>query len=1030
MRPLKLTLTAFGPYREQEVVDFQQLKHHRLFVVSGKTGAGKTTIFDGISYALYGSASGEDRDQELSLRSDFADDHLHTSVELLFEINGERYRVFRQMAHVKQGNKTATGGRTELFRVTSSGEVPSVDRQTKSDVDDKLRAIVGLTQDQFRQIVMLPQGEFRKLLTSNTENKEAILRRIFQTVPYHQLIDQLKEKRQRAKQESDQALTLRDQYIQAIHNKLPLRDDSTLQHVLNQEQYNVNQVLNGLSEERVFYEQQSHELNEQKRRLQDDVEKRTTHIQRAKTIQEQRQNLKEKQERLETLKAEQETVNQKESELHEAERAAAIEPYEQQYNDLLREVKEQQQALDTLSSKRKRAHEQLNQALAAYEAEQNRESTRQQLHDQLSRLQDIYPKVKQLKDQETALNRLQTELKQTDKRRKQLGAEVDHKQRQMNASKAELEQLDQATDDYAALVEKRQMKREHYQIVKEYVQQYQALQEQEQLLQQEKNTYEKEKSQLDHLESSWLNNQASLLASHLHDGEACPVCGSVEHPNKQTVTVDAPTKEVLEEARQQANQAYGRVSRREGQLQSIEQAMQSAEQRVLEIGESTAQPEETLERIYQEGLKLKQQVEEKERQQAALKQLKQSVKTEEEALQQLLKEQEQLEQTYQSINTRVQTEERAYHDLLNDIPEDVRQLEQLETKINRLTQKKERMKQAWEQAQTAYQQAQKDVTTVDTQWQETQTHLKERISKQQHAYETYQQQCLEAGFSDEEHYNQAKRSNEVRDQLRQDIESYRQEVSVLTEQVKELNETLANETEEDIAKLEQQLAETKSSLEQLSKEYDAHVRLRDTIDDLKYQLEANQHDIAAKEKQLGRYTDLHDLVRGQNDLKLSLERYLQIDYLNQIIEAANIRLRHLSNGQFYLVRSQRQESHGRQSGLGLDVFDVYTGQERDVKTMSGGEKFNASLCLALGMSDVIQSYQGGVSIETMFIDEGFGSLDDESLNKAIDTLIDLQKSGRMIGVISHVEALKSAIPAVLNVSKTPDGLSQTHFVVD
>ena len=201
------------------------------------------------------------------------------------------------------------------------------------------------------------------------------------------------------------------------------------------------------------------------------------------------------------------------------------------------------------------------------------------------------------------------------------------------------------------------------------------------------------------------------------------------------------------------------------------------------------------------------------------------------------------------------------------------------------------------------------------------------------------------------------------------------------------------------------------------------------VTELKEKIVDAEKRVAHLEKQLYIITDLYDVVRGQNSSKISFERYLQIEFLEQIIMVANERLKRLSNGQFLLMRSERQESRGKQSGLGLDVFDAYTGQTRDVKTLSGGEKFNASLCLALGMADVIQSFQGGVSIDTMFIDEGFGSLDEESLNKAIDTLIDLQKSGRMIGVISHVQELKNAIPAILEVKKTKEGYSQTKFVI-
>src|SRR5699024_6229347 len=156
--------------------------------------------------------------------------------------------------------------------------------------------------------------------------------------------------------------------------------------------------------------------------------------------------------------------------------------------------------------------------------------------------------------------------------------------------------------------------------------------------------------------------------------------------------------------------------------------------------------------------------------------------------------------------------------------------------------------------------------------------------------------------------------------------------------------------------------------------------------------------------------ELYDVIREQNAKKISFERYLQIDYLEQITHAANERFRLLTNGQFHLIRSDRQEAYGKQSGLAIDVYDAYTGQTRDVKTLSGGEKFIASLCLALGMSDVIQSFQGSISIDTMFIDEGFGSLDEESLHKSIDALVSLQQTGRMIGVISHVEELKTMVP--------------------
>src|SRR5699024_10335562 len=214
LQPLKLTMTAFGPYKQTEVIDFRKLGDHKLFVISGNTGAGKTTIFDAICFALFGSASGSDRDNHTILRSDFADDDTHTSVELIFELNQQTYRIFRQLGHTKQGNKSKTGERIEFYELKGETEVPCVDRQMVSEVDKKVEALLGLTEDQFKQIVMLPQGEFRKLLTSKTENKEAILRKLFKTESYQEINERLKAEKDVAEENYRRMAHTRDMYIQ------------------------------------------------------------------------------------------------------------------------------------------------------------------------------------------------------------------------------------------------------------------------------------------------------------------------------------------------------------------------------------------------------------------------------------------------------------------------------------------------------------------------------------------------------------------------------------------------------------------------------------------------------------------------------------------------------------------------------------------------------------------------------------------------------------------------------------------------
>ena len=192
MSPLTLSLQAFGPYKGKEVIDFQSLGQEQLFVISGKTGAGKTSIFDGICFALYGQASGSDRDSSDMLRSHFAEEDVHTEVELTFELNGKIYRVLRRLAHLKGNNKSKTGDKYELFEKLETKERPVVDRQIVSEINKRLEEMIGLTYEQFKQIVMLPQGEFREFLLSNTDNKEDILRKLFKTARFTQLNDSLK----------------------------------------------------------------------------------------------------------------------------------------------------------------------------------------------------------------------------------------------------------------------------------------------------------------------------------------------------------------------------------------------------------------------------------------------------------------------------------------------------------------------------------------------------------------------------------------------------------------------------------------------------------------------------------------------------------------------------------------------------------------------------------------------------------------------------------------------------------------------
>src|SRR5690625_2553801 len=341
MRPIQLTMTAFGPYKHKEVVDFTELQDHSLFVIAGNTGAGKTTIFDAICFALYGTASGQDRDHHSMLRSHFADPSIHTAVELIFTIHNRIYRILRQLAHIKPGNKTPTGEKYEFFEIVHGTEIPVVERQIVSEINKKVEDLIGLTENQFKQIVMLPQGEFLKLLTSETQNKEAILRRLFKTDHYQQLNELLRERKNSAEANYKEAEQACKQHIAYIQATIPERDESELFLTLNSEHYNEQQVIEGLSLEGKYYLEKSEADEKAYRQENATYEKMQKFLYEARALNEKFTELETKKKLLFQLEQEKPNIKQLEETLTFAKRAQQIKPYEEQFVRI-KETKETQ----------------------------------------------------------------------------------------------------------------------------------------------------------------------------------------------------------------------------------------------------------------------------------------------------------------------------------------------------------------------------------------------------------------------------------------------------------------------------------------------------------------------------------------------------------------------------------------------------------------------------------------------------------------------------------------------------------------
>ncbi|MCX2825135.1 exonuclease [Bacillus pseudomycoides] len=1028
MRPLQLIMTAFGPYKQREVIDFSDLGDHRIFAISGNTGAGKTTIFDAICYVLYGEASGEERSDTSMLRSQFADDNIYTSVELTFRLKGKQYEIKRQLGHKKQGNKTVTGHAVELYEVIGDEKVPCVDRFHVTDVNKKVEDLIGLSKHQFSQIVMLPQGEFRKLLTSETENKEEILRRIFKTDRYKLMRELLDQKRKQWKDVLQEKQKERELYFRNVF-KLPVRDDSLLETLVQQEHVNTHQVVEALEQEKNCYEAEVEQLQAQQTLQTQQLKKAEDRFHTAKSINEKFKDLQQKQEKQAVLQANREQIETEEQRFKLAEQAKRLLPFEQWYEEAVQSEQNAEQLLKQISVKKEKTVKAFELAYEKYEELKGKESVREEGKKTVQRLEELQPIIASLAEKKSKLQQAELQsgkLKEgIQKFEKQLEGQISQKQQ----IAGELQQLEVALEQYVAKVEELTNMREDAKVLKQAYDVWQEKQKYEQEKEVANQKMEVAVKAYEEMEHRWLNEQAGMLALHLHEGESCPVCGSIDHPKKATERGDSIDEKQLNELREKKTVAEKLHVQVEEKWNFYRLQYEQVIDEVVKRGYRSEELVETYRTLVQNGKQLAAEVNTLKESEEKRKQLALSVKGLEEKVEELQKQKREAEVMQHRTEMECMQLRTSYEHDQQKTHEDLQTLEAWKKQFDQAVSTLRFMEEEWKKVQEAYQYWQNENIRIQAEYGGALKQVSHAKEKQEETLLRFTTELEQGGFIDQQAYKEAKLTDVEMKHLHEQIQEYYSSLEVLAKQIEELVNELSGKEWTDITALEEQMKELGIQLDITKEKRQRAQSAVAYITDLHENIRRIDEQIHEEEKAFQELVDLYEVMKGDNESRISFERYILIEYLEQIVQIANERLRKLSNGQFYLKRSERVEKRNRQSGLGLDVYDAYTGQTRDVKTLSGGEKFNASLCLALGMADVIQAYEGGISIETMFIDEGFGSLDEESLTKAIDALIDLQKSGRFIGVISHVQELKNAMPAVLEVTKQKNGCSETRFVV-
>ena len=921
MRPLRLVLSAFGPYAGRQVLDLDRLGDSGLFLITGDTGAGKTTLFDAITFALYGEASGPDREPGM-FRSQLAAPETPTLVELTFEDGGRTYTVRRspeyQRPKLRGGGMTAQAAEVEL--TLPDGRVLTKRRE----VNDAIQEVLGLDRDQFSQIAMIAQGDFLKLLLAPTEERKKIFRRLFRTDRYRALQEALKA------------------------------EAAGLERELDEAGRSVRQTLAGLA-----------------------CPPDSPLAEEAESVRRGERPLGEAMELLETLLA-----SDREAAAGWGEALQALDGQLAETDQALGKAREWEKARQALDKAREDFQKEEAALAAAQEelaAQRERRPEREELSRRAARLAAELPRYELLDRQRAEADRLRAALERSGR---ELAAARERREAQANALadlRREAESLAGARERRQRLAQERERLAQERALLESLAEELGEAGRQADELAQAQECYQEaarlaEAAQASYLETrrAFLDSQAGVLAQGLTPGEPCPVCGSPHHPAPAKGRDQAPTQAALEKARAGAQAAERRAQEESQRCAAIRAALaarrDALEKRLAQwdgpcpLAEAGERLELRREELARRDLELESDWRAQGERAARQEELAGRIPQEEQALAELAEGVAALETAAASGRATLAALDGQLAQLTQELPYPGR-------------------------AQAAQAQAA----------------LEREIAQAQVALEAAEQAAAQSG--------------DRAAGLRGTIAQLEQQLSG-GEAAPE--EALAAQRRE----LADRRREAEEALRGVSSRLDANQAAQAA-------LETARRRLAEREERYRWVKALSDTASGAlpGKEKLMLETYAQQTTFDRVLRRANTRLMVMSSGRYELVRRREAANNRSQSGLDLDVMDHYTGAPRSVKTLSGGESFQASLALALGLSDEAQSAAGGARLDVLYVDEGFGSLDEEALNQAMRALLGLTEGRRLVGIISHVRELRDRVEKRIVVTKDRSGGSAARIVV-
>ena len=1010
MKPIKLTMQAFGPFAQTETIEFDKLGTNPLFLINGPTGSGKTSILDAICFALYGETTGNER-QGIQMRCDMAAPTLLTEVTLEFSLNGKSYRVIRspeQEAPKARGEGMTVRKHTAaLYEITDEEKlITSKTTQVKTEVAN----IIGLNETQFRQVMVLPQGKFRELLLATSKEREEIFGQLFQTDIYKKIEYALKDK-------ASAISKAKDEFDNQIRGALQVAGVSSEVELTEQR-------------EALSVQFESVQKQEQESLTQLNVVK--AELQKAEALSNEFKKREQAEIALKQHLEQSDAVSSRQLQLDNAKKASKVElPYVTLQN-ASKQTQELEQKVAKLYQDLTVANDAVKSKEGALQTAKEQAAQLPKLTEQQYQLEGMKGKLVEKSELEKAINAGLTQKSEFEATLKKY---IALKEKLTLEAQQGQKSLDQARVDIASIgsveAEIKQQQRLMQDLQKltglnQELAKLDALTPSKQAsVDQAKARYVELQRSADTLELSWHNAQAAVLAQRLQAGEMCPVCGSVEHPQPAQFVGEEVTKDQVQNARNIEREGQVALNQLNNQLEqhniTVGQYKQQIEQLSVELGQNASMDLSAL--------------------QASMQQLN-------ERLKQLSSiNLVQLEQSVNELNQRCVTGEGKINDLQNQMAANestikVNQeqlaklsasldakyssLEVLEQDIVAIQKQIMELNTVLESAQNHLQQAVLAKANIESQLTTNQQWLNEALERLNTAEADWSQALQVSAFEDEAQFLANKVDEAEMQAWQQEIDAFKQTQIKLEQTLADLSSTLKGLVLPDLEGFNVKLNSVQQSYVEARNQLDSTRSLFERLEKVRNDI-ATLHDKNTKlEDEYKVFGTLYDVASGKTGSRISLHRFVLGVLLDDVLIQASQRLSLMSKGRYILARKTEGFKGAAGRGLDLVVEDSYTGKTRDVATLSGGESFMAALALALGLSDVVQSYSGGIRLDTLFIDEGFGSLDPESLDLAIQTLVELQQTGRMIGVISHVSELKEQM--VQRIDVEPSRLGSTVSV--